>query len=341
MTRRNAPPVRTYKITLLLVCGISFAAVGVLLLFVVRAGTTPSGAVEPESGTVSAPAAVFGDATASNNQAVRFDAAPGGNPTGFCDTYPALPSSKPDATNTGVPNGTNLTAYTGPMTITTAGTVIDGKIITGSLVISANNVTIKNSKIHATGYYGITSDGPTNTKVLYSELYALSSDTQYVGLNASNTFFCGNHVYGFENALTIGGGNTIQANFIEKLDSSASGPHYDGIEVYSGSNTAIWGNNILMTDKSGNWLADTGAINVTPTWSNVSNIVIHGNWIGGGSNTLNLDEQGGYKLTNLTVTNNRWYGSAPKGYAAFGPIRAQNLISTFTGNVWDATNQPL
>ncbi len=319
---------------------VGFAIVGSVVMFVAKADT-PDATFEPELGAVTTPAKITDSVTASGAKAVQFSPPTGGSSSDFCDTSPKLPSSKPDATNTGVPSGTNLTAYTGPMTITTAGTVIDGKIITGSLVISANNVTIKNSRIHATGYYGITSDGPTNTRIIYSELYAQTGDTQYVGLVASNTFFCGNYVHGFENALTIGANNMIQANFIEKLGSPEASPHYDGIEIYSGNNSKIYGNNILMTNKSGGWLLDTGAINITPTWSSISGVIVHGNWLGGGSYTLNLDEQGGYSLTNLTVTNNRWYGSAPKGYAAFGPIRDPSLITTNSGNVWDSTNQPL
>lgn len=340
MKHRTKPASFKHRTRGILLFSLGFAVVGSIILFAVQAGTSDS-SIEPESGAVVSPASTLDDVTASSGKAVQFNAPATGGSSGFCDTYPALPSSKPDATNTGVPSGTSLTAYTGSMTITAAGTVIDGKIITGSLVINANNVTIKNSRIHATGYYGVTSDGPTNTKIINSELYAQSGDTQYVGLNASNTFFCGNYVHGFENGITIGANNIIQANFIEKLGSPEASPHYDGIEVYSGNNSQIWGNNILMTDKNGNWLSDTGAINVTATWSNISGVVIHGNWMGGGGNTLNLDEQGGYKLSNLTVTNNRWYGSAPKGYAFWGPIRAQNLITTFTGNVWDATNQAL
>ncbi|MGB3832750.1 MAG: hypothetical protein WA975_12915, partial [Mesorhizobium sp.] len=42
------------------------------------------------------------------------------------------------------PSGTTLTAYTGPMTITKAGTVIEGQIINGSLTILAPDVIIKN-----------------------------------------------------------------------------------------------------------------------------------------------------------------------------------------------------
>ena len=61
----------------------------------------------------------------------------------------------PDATTTGVPAGTTLTAYTGPMTITTNGTVIEGKIIDGAtLRVLGDNVTIKNCVIKNYGMVG-------------------------------------------------------------------------------------------------------------------------------------------------------------------------------------------
>jgi hypothetical protein len=50
--------------------------------------------------------------------------------------------------NTGVPAGTVLGAYTGPCTITAAGTVIDAKTVNCDLDIHAANVTIKNSKVN-------------------------------------------------------------------------------------------------------------------------------------------------------------------------------------------------
>lgn len=65
-------------------------------------------------------------------------------------------SSYPSATNTGVPAGIVLTAYTGPLTIAKCGTVIDSKTIDGDIDIRATNgtksaatpcVTIKDSLI--------------------------------------------------------------------------------------------------------------------------------------------------------------------------------------------------
>src|SRR6185295_14102869 len=63
------------------------------------------------------------------------DACPGtpaGTPvdsTGCPLPPPPPPGAYPDASNTGVPPGTALTAYTGPSTVTLAGTIIDSKTV--------------------------------------------------------------------------------------------------------------------------------------------------------------------------------------------------------------------
>jgi hypothetical protein len=69
---------------------------------------------------------------------------------------PTTNGAFPTASNTGVPDGTNLTTYTGPMTVRSCGVVIDSKIVNGDLTILAGNgthsastpcVTIKNSLV--------------------------------------------------------------------------------------------------------------------------------------------------------------------------------------------------
>ena len=54
----------------------------------------------------------------------------------------------PGPSNTGVPSGTQLTAYTGPCRITTANTVIDSKIVNCSLDIATSGVVIRNSLVN-------------------------------------------------------------------------------------------------------------------------------------------------------------------------------------------------
>ena len=66
----------------------------------------------------------------------------------FCtNSFTTCGFGDPFAGSAGVPLGTTLTPYSGPTTITTAGTVIDDKEITSQLNINANNVTIENSDV--------------------------------------------------------------------------------------------------------------------------------------------------------------------------------------------------
>ncbi len=321
---------------------LALAVLSLGLAGAVYAATNIFASLEAESGTFTGSATVMADTTAAGSSAVMFTTA---SPSSdFCSSFPALPSAKPDATNTGVPAGTTLTNYTGPTTITTNGTVIDGKIITSQLTINANNVTIRNSKVSPGGGYWavLVNDGKTGTTILNSEIY--STNGAYTGISMGDGTVCGNDIHGFENAMTIGGNMTVQANYIHSLKGDGSDtPHYDGIEVYSGSNTNIWGNNIMMTNSSGGWLGDTGAINITTEWSNISNVELRGNWIGGGSYTLYIRKSSGkaYIYSNISVLSNRWYGTAPKGYAAYGPISDDGSSITYSGNIWDGSGQPL
>ena len=61
----------------------------------------------------------------------------------------------PDATTTGVQPGITLKPYTGPMTITTDGAVIENVIINGMLTVDADNVTIRNCVVQNFSWYGI------------------------------------------------------------------------------------------------------------------------------------------------------------------------------------------
>ena len=199
----------------------------------------------------------------------------------FCSTYPALPRIKPDASNTGVPAGTVLRSG-GDITVTTPNTTIDAMNLSGGIIVAANNTTIKNSKIMSGGYYAIKiNDGATGTTIINNEIY--TNGGGYIGISGANAIACGNYIHGWENGMTVGGGMIIQANYIEKLLSDQVGAHYDGIEVYDGGNSKIWGNNIRMTDKNGAWLNETGAINLTAWHVPIDNVEMNGNWLGGGS----------------------------------------------------------
>lgn len=284
---------------------------------------------------------IVNDMSTSGSSYIQFDAVSVSPPSasGFCDTFPSLPASKPDATNTGVPSGTSLSAYTGPTSITAAGTVIDGRDITQTLTINAPNVTIRNSKIHpgsGSATKGIILNS-TGTKILNSEIY--TSGGGYVGIDGSDAVVCGNYLHGWENAMTVGGNMTIQANYIDKLAAAQSGPHYDGIEIYYGGDSKIWGNNIRLTSPSGSWLDDTGAINLTAWTVNIDNVEMNGNWLGGGGYSIYVDEQSGKQATNVVITNNTWYRDSYLWGTHL--IRDNSSVTAWTGNIFDDNGQVL
>ena len=90
---------------------------------------------------------------------------------------PTASGGKPGALNTGVPAGTTLTPASG-MTITQDNTVLDAKDISGPVYIQAKNVTIKRSKIHGTGTFGVTVRSG-NVVIEDSELYGFENGIGY------------------------------------------------------------------------------------------------------------------------------------------------------------------
>jgi len=254
-----------------------------------------------------------------------------------CATFPALPSAQPGETNTGVPAGTTLT-NSGTLTITVAGMIVDAKNVTGSINVNANNVTIQNSKIQgATGtLYGIkVADGVTGTKVLHSEVSTVGGG--YTGISMSNGTVCASNVHHWQNGLTIGGNMTVQANYVHALLDTDPGAHYDDIEVYSGSNTRLWGNNLLVNDPSGKWRGETGALNITAEFSNIDNVEANGNWFAGGSYSLYVRVSGGkpWRYTNIAIRNNRWI----RGTYQYGTHSFDDPVTTWSGNVFDDNGQ--
>src|SRR4051812_14965945 len=74
-------------------------------------------------------------------------------------------ATQPTASNTGyIPTGVTLTTGAS-MTISTDGTVVDGQDIQGNIIIQANNVTIKRSRIRSSFYYPIWIKSGSNFRI--------------------------------------------------------------------------------------------------------------------------------------------------------------------------------
>ena len=229
----------------------------------------------------------------------------------------------PDETTAGVPAGTNLTPYDGPMTITKDGTVIDGKTISGGIVVSASDVVIKNSVIQYDSAWGINAEHANNITVQNSRIVGPgSSGDSNSGILGSGNFI-GNDLSASENGITLtDGGSVVKGNYIHDLQDGGSGPHYDGISVQGGQNgVLIQGNTIVGRDTSDIFIKDDfGPINDIT--------VNHNLLLGSPGYDVYVDGRGGGgAITNVSITDNY----VQEGF--YGTYAVQNSSPTISGNV--------
>jgi ribosomal protein L6P/L9E len=261
-------------------------------------------------------------------------------------TITGIPYSNgfPDATNTGVPAGVALTASNG-LTLSTPGQVVSGLNISGTVYITASNVTLENCDINFGGYFGIElAAGVTGVTIQNCEINgqglngsAGSSGIQI--LQGASATISGNNIYGAANGISISyplpGGITIEGNYIHDLLAPSATNHYNGIQFNGSSGVAtgpllIQGNTILNTQ------GQTDAVMIDNYWGPVSNVTINHNLLSGGDFTVYVDGHfNSSPMTNVSVTNNVM-GVGTYGYTDFNQTNP-----TFHGNIDDITGSSL
>ncbi|MGX1170737.1 Ig-like domain-containing protein [Bradyrhizobium sp. NC92] len=239
----------------------------------------------------------------------------------------ATTTAWPDATNTGVSAGVTLTPYYGDLVINTAGAVISGLDIHGSVYINAPNVTLENCKVTTDAFYAVrVATGVTGAVIQHNEINGVGSgnDGDY-GIMGQGTFIA-NNIYNVENGIGVDGGNTlIQDNYIHDMIASGS-PHYDGISIDGKNYDITIRHNTVINDHT-----QTAAIMIDNYFGPVSNVVVDNNLLyGGGYNIYSSAQFNGGSVTGVSITNNHMGG----GY--WGPTAFTGNTPVYTGNVDDS-----
>ncbi len=230
----------------------------------------------------------------------------------------------------------SLTPYTGPSTITAAGTVIDGKLITKPLVIasSASNVTIRNSKISAEGYWLVLNDaGARNLQIIDTELDGKGNaggDAAVAGYNYTLTRV---NVHGTVDGLKLGSNVTVQDSYIHDLVMT-SDSHNDGMQSLGSDDVLIRHNTIIIGKGS------TSAILLsTGSADSMKRITIDSNLVGGGAFTIYGGYQAGVdvlsRVDDIVICNNHFTTQIYPNAGAYGPLTSVSSPAvTLFGNVW-------
>jgi hypothetical protein len=249
-------------------------------------------------------------------------------------------AGKPTAATTG-PKSTTLKRHDGNITVTKAGTVLQGLDIHGFVTVKAANVVIRDSIVRggkATGNAGvITNYGYDN--LLVEDVY-IKPAHQSVWIDGVKGWdFTLNRVHvvgGVDNVKIHGDDVTIKNSLLESTVYYASDPnqgggptHNDSVQILKGRNLTLSGNTIRDTK---NFAIMNGAEQGHVTAK------ITGNWLDGGHCTVKLTHKKGW-TNQTTITDNK-----------FGPNRkiAKCVIQSYTGvkataanNTFDATGKPV
>jgi hypothetical protein len=240
----------------------------------------------------------------------------------------------PDASNTGVPAGVTLTAYTGPSELP-AGTVIDSKLVTTCLHTTQSGVIIRRSRIQASCGWVVDAEVASGTWLLIED-----SEINCAGGGGGNQGGLGE--FGFTaRRIEISGGCannvdgdrnfTIEDSYLHSLQPEGSN-HGDSIQSCCAANVTIRHNTLLgrSGDLSGNGGNTTSAIILPISLPPTGPILVERNFLGGGAYTLYCASTANQSILNNTFA----HRPGPLG-AAFGYHDNCQWPSVFSGNVTD------
>jgi hypothetical protein len=293
-------------------------------------GSTPFGApgvtglaavvVSPAVPTTTAPTAPPGPAPTGPGSS------PGPAPTVTTGPPGSPPSGPgPTAATTGVPAGTILQP-SGSLVVDDDGAVIDGLDVTGSILVEADDVTIRRTRVTSDDYYPIRlADGARRLLV---------EDVEVAGLGDCESAINFQHytarrvdVHGCSDGLKIGNATTVVDSYIHDMRMTP-GSHNDGIQSTGGTGIVIRGNRIVNPSNQ------TSCILLGDEEGAIDGVLVEGNWLDGGNYTIYAGA--GTTNPNITVRGNRFGRHAVFGlFTATDPARV-----LWTANVWDDTGLP-
>ncbi len=234
----------------------------------------------------------------------------------------------------GVPGGTQLTK-SGNLTITKAGSTVNGLDVAGCITVSASNVTIKNTRVRGTCDLLVNNRGK-NLTLDHVEIDGLGS-AGTLGIGYDDFTVRQSLIHGVGDGVRANGDVVVENSHITDL-ASGGGSHNDGIQVTEGSNIRIVGNVIE------NRHTQTSAILIGADQGNIANVLIEGNTLAGGGFTVygGARPPAGNTISNIAIKNNRFSTAYfPKG-GAYGPMTAtDDSRITVSGNVWASTGRPV
>lgn len=263
----------------------------------------------------------------------------------------------PDATNTGVPNGTVLTRCPEDVTsgpgwdydprgwayTTTDGAVIENLLFSTGLEVMNNNVTVRNCRFDmggeawCVGFRHVANPlvhnctmgipgGLPRLMVAVKDIYGDSTGMQVLRNNILNC----------STGVQIASG-LIQDNYIHDL-AYQTGDHLNGTTSGGGSGLVIRHNTVL------NSFGQTDCISLFQDFGTQSDCLIEDNLVAGGGWTIYGGGGGFGPTSNIRILNNRFSHLYYPNCGSYGPLAwfsDTDPGNEWSGNYWDHDLSPL
>jgi len=233
----------------------------------------------------------------------------------------------PGAATTGVPAGTSLWA-SGELTVSRAGTVVDGLDVRGCLTITADRVTVRRSRIRCSGDYVVRlADGVSGV---------LLEDVDIDGQDSPGTIAVGvdgytvrrADIHGVGDGPRMGDGTVVEDSWIHGL-AVGGGSHNDGIQSTGGHGIVIRHNRIEHPHQQ------TSCIMLGADLDDIDDALVTGNLLDGGNYTVYAGAGQGHRASDIRIVDNRFGRDFVYGPTSFG----QGVSAS--GNVFDDTGRPI
>jgi hypothetical protein len=246
----------------------------------------------------------------------------------------APPADKtwPTARTAGVPAGTALRTHAGDLTVGTAGAVVDGLSVTGSILVQAPNVTIRRTRVNIAkqAYWAVRQlPGATNLVIEDSELAGGGRVQTGVSQEASGLTVRRCSIHDVDRGVVARDRVTVQDSLLYGLSTGVS--DQGGV-----ADVAIVHNSIASTGRG------EAAIALYTNSGALSGVAVDGNLLAGGNYTLYAG--GGAGSHDIVVTRNHFSRSVSAKGGFFGPVTAWDSRAhgnVWSGNVWDDSGAAL
>lgn len=239
----------------------------------------------------------------------------------------------PGPTNTG-PSDPSILVPTSSIYVDTDGTVIENVDVNGSIVIHANNVTIRNFRVTGSGGgYGIDTDYTAN----YSGIVLEDGEVREFSVGLIGKGFTARrlNVHEMQGDGMKSFGNTVVENSWFHHLGKKDGSHADGNQTHKGGNQVYRFNHFDMpVPESPNGPGPPYKSNACmffkiSSGNSCDDVLLENNWFNGGNYTIYLKPGTGPPPTNVRVLNNRFM----RDYR-YGVLVNESPSTTILGNYW-------